>query len=203
MANDERNPKIEIAAARIYSSFVILSEFVIGHSSFVLVSPIFPQMSEIIPTQIIPALADEHLAGIRELFIEYANWLEVDLCFQNFNQELADLPGRYAPPEGCLLLATQGTEVAGCVALRKIGDGVCEMKRLYVRPAYRGKGAGRMLAQAVIDAARKCGYQRMRLDTLPSMKAAIGLYESLDFRRIEPYYHNPSGCPVFMELDLR
>ena len=115
------------------------------------------------PMQIIPAYSDEHLAGIRELFIEYANWLEVDLCFQNFNQELADLPGRYAPPEGCLLLATQGTEVAGCVALRKIGDGVCEMKRLYVRPAYRGKGAGRMLAQAVIDAARKCGYQRMRL----------------------------------------
>jgi ribosomal protein S18 acetylase RimI-like enzyme len=145
----------------------------------------------------------EQVGTVRELFREYAEGIGFDLCFQNFDQELAELPGKYAPPEGRLLLALEGREVAGCVASRKIGDGTCEMKRLYVRPAFRGRGIGRMLAKAVIDAAGDCGYERMRLDTLSSMNQAIVLYESLGFRRTEPYYHNPSACAVFMEIKLR
>ena len=145
----------------------------------------------------------ELVATVRELFKEYAEGIGIDLCFQDFDQELAELPGKYAPPEGRLLLALEGTEVAGCVALRKIGDDTCEMKRLYVRSAFRRRGAGRLLARAVIEAAGECGYERMRLDTLSSMAEAIALYESLGFRRIEAYYHNPSACAVFMELKLR
>jgi ribosomal protein S18 acetylase RimI-like enzyme len=136
------------------------------------------------------------------LFTEYARSLEVDLCFQNFSQELADLPGRYAPPEGRLLLAQANGEPVACVALRKIDAGICEMKRLYVRPAWRRYGLGGRLAKAVIEAARTCGYRCMRLDTLASMTAAIALYESLGFRRIDSYYDNPSSCAVFMELSL-
>lgn len=152
--------------------------------------------------QLIPGHEPNLLPAIRELFLEYAASIEVDLCFQNFNQELAELPGRYAPPAGRLFLAKYGDNLAGCVALRPIEESVCEMKRLYVRPAHRGQGLGRTLAQAVINAAREIGYQRMRLDTLGSMKEAIALYESLGFRRTVPYYHNPSSCAVFMELDL-
>ena len=142
------------------------------------------------------------LPAVRALFLEYAASIEVDLCFQNFNQELAELPGRYAPPAGRLFLAKQGEALAGCVALRPIDEGVCEMKRLYVRPAHRSHGLGRTLAQTVITAAREIGYQRMRLDTLGSLKEAIALYESLGFRRTAPYCHNPSSCAVFMELSL-
>jgi len=170
---------------------------------------------------LVPAYADVFLPYVRELFREYSASIEVDLCFQNFEQELADLPGRYAPPTGRLLLAKVGGEIAGCIALRPIVGGcgsacgdadglpphvgnenVCEMKRLYVRPPFRGQGIGRVLAREVIAAARKIGYTHMRLDTLGSMKEAIALYESLGFRRIAPYYHNPSACAVFMELAL-
>jgi ribosomal protein S18 acetylase RimI-like enzyme len=152
--------------------------------------------------QILKVHSPEHLPAIRELFTEYARAIEVDLCFQNFDRELAELPGQYAPPEGRLLLARERGLPAGCVALRKIKDEICEMKRLYVRPAFRYRGLGRRLAEKIIVIAREIGYERMRLDTLASMKEAIRLYESLGFQRIAPYYDNPTGCAIFMELKL-
>ena len=143
-----------------------------------------------------------HLSVLRQLFREYAADIGVDLCFQGFEAELAGLPGRYALPEGRLLLARQGREPAGCVALRKLEGGVCEMKRLCVRPAFRGKGLGRELANAIIATAREAGYERMRLDTLTSMKAAVAPYESLGFKPVAPYCHNPITEAVYMELKL-
>jgi putative acetyltransferase len=143
------------------------------------------------------------LETARDLFREYAKAIAIDLCFQNFAEELAGLPGKYAPPAGRLLLAFEGGRVAGCVAVRPIAEGICEMTRLYVPSAFRGKGIGRRLAQASLAAADEIGYQRMRLDTLASMKEAIALYESLGFVRIAPYYHNPSPQAVFMERTLR
>jgi len=142
------------------------------------------------------------MSEIRTLFLEYANEIRADLCFQGFERELAELPGRYAPPTGRLLLAREGDRPAGCVALRQFGDGICEMKRLFVRPAFRRQGLGRALAGRIIAIAREIGYTSMRLDSLASMKGAICLYESLGFRRIPPYYHNPNGTAVFLELPL-
>ena len=158
--------------------------------------------SSVSPPQIIRAHSAAHMEAIRELFTEYSRSLDVDLCFQGFARELAELPGRYGPPDGRLILMIEGGLNAGCVGLRKISDGVCEMKRLYLRPEFRRKGAGRVLANASIDAAREIGYERMRLDTLPLMKEAIGLYRSLGFREIEPYYNNTSAGAIFMELNL-
>jgi putative acetyltransferase len=153
--------------------------------------------------EVVEGTTSQQLQIIRELFTEYANSIEIDLCFQGLDRELAELPGKYAPPDGQLLLAMQGENAAGCVALRKIDEGVCEMKRLYVRPAFRGQNIGRKLANEIISAARQIGYERMRLDTLSSMKPAIALYESFGFNRIPAYYENPSDRAVFMELKLR
>ncbi|HEX8922892.1 MAG TPA: GNAT family N-acetyltransferase [Pyrinomonadaceae bacterium] len=140
----------------------------------------------------------------RSLFIEYSERLGIDLCFQSFEKELAELPGRYAPPDGRLLLAISDGQVAGCVALRKIGDQVCEMKRLYVKPEFRGQGIGKAMAVHLIGEARAIGYDAMRLDTLPlQMKEAVKVYRSLGFRDIEPYYDNPVAGALFLELLLR
>ena len=152
--------------------------------------------------RIIQAHTAAHLPVVRELFVEYAKAIAVDLCFQSFDRELAELPGLYAPPDGRLLLAFAEAEAAGCAALRNIGEGICEMKRLYVRPAFRRKGLGRTLANRLVAAASRIGYDRMRLDTLSSMREAIRLYESLGFRRIAPYNDNPLPDAVFLELAL-
>lgn len=148
---------------------------------------------------IVPA-TEEDLDAVTALFREYEASLPFDLSFQNFEQELAGLPGRYAPPSGQMLLAKCGGAFAGCVALRQIGEGTCEMKRLFVQPAFRGKGIGRALAQAIIEEGRRIGYKRMRLDT--AMEPARSLYQSLGFREIPPYQHVPVEGVVFMELEL-
>ncbi len=138
------------------------------------------------------------------MFEEYHEGLGLDLCFQNFEQELVSLPGDYAPPDGRLFLAMENNEVAGCIALRKLDDGICEMKRLYVRPPFRGAGLGRLLAESLIDTAREIGYEKMRLDTLPGkMDRAIAMYQRLGFKNIDSYYFNPVEGAAFMELDLR
>lgn len=151
---------------------------------------------------IFQAANDEHYAAAHTLFSEYAEQLGHDLRFQHFSDELADLPGMYGPPTGRLLLAADGPVYVGCVGLRRRERSVCEMKRLYIRPACRGAGLGRRLAEQVIRAAREMGYTRMQLDTLGDMTAARTLYESLGFRETSPYYHNPIPNAVYYELTL-
>jgi ribosomal protein S18 acetylase RimI-like enzyme len=152
--------------------------------------------------RIVDALAVDGLLKVRCLFQEYADSIGIDLCFQGFEEELATLPGNYAPPAGRLLLALYEGELAGCVGLRKLDEGVCEMKRLYVRPAYRSFGVGRELTHRVIQEARIAGYDCMRLDSLPSMSRALRLYRELGFREIAPYRENPIEGAVFLELPL-
>jgi len=153
--------------------------------------------------RIFAAEEDRDIESAKTLFVEYAESLGFDLSFQDFDEELANLPGDYGPPAGCLLLADYKGRPAGCVALRRLGEGICEMKRLYVRPELRGLGIGRALAEAVIEQARKIGYDCMRLDTVPSMKEAIRLYESLGFQPTQPYCHNPIPGAMYFQLNLR
>jgi putative acetyltransferase len=148
----------------------------------------------------------QDLAATAEIFREYALGLGVDLCFQDFDAELADLPGDYAPPRGALLLASVDGIVAGCCALRPLDSSdyvnAAEMKRLYVRPAFRGMGLGRQLADAILDAARIAGYGSVLLDTLDDMEIARAMYEDLGFKEIPPYYHNPLAGAHYLKVDL-
>lgn len=151
---------------------------------------------------LVQARSEGDIEIARALFREYQQFLGVDLCFQGFEEELATLPGRYAPPSGRLLLALDGLDAAGCVALRPLDDGVCEMKRLFVRPAYRGRGLGRLLAVRVVNEASALGYAVMRLDTLEGLDSAMRIYGSLGFRRRAPYYANPLPGVVYWERML-
>jgi ribosomal protein S18 acetylase RimI-like enzyme len=167
-------------------------------------APQFPSVSSVVKgLAFAQAESPAQLAQARELFLEYAQSLGFSLCFQNFDHELADLPGGYAPPEGRLLLADQDGQLAGCIALHKLEPGICEMKRLYLRPQFRGKGLGRALADHIIAEARQIGYQRMRLDTVePVMKDAVAMYRKLGFKEIAPYCPNPMSGVIYMELEL-
>jgi putative acetyltransferase len=149
---------------------------------------------------VVPAAGAIDIREVRLLFEEYAASLNFSLCFQDFDRELAELPGAYRPPAGRLLLARVGGIVAGCVALRPIENDACEMKRLFVRPAFHGQGLGRQLVVAVIAGARAAGYTTMKLDTVPSMEAAQRLYASLGFRDIPPYRENPIAGARYMAL---
>lgn len=153
---------------------------------------------------ILKAKSPEQMEQARQLFVEYAESLGFSLCFQSFDKELAGLPGDYAPPSGRLLLAEHEGKIAGCVALHKLSDGICEMKRLYVRPEFRGHALGRALAERVIEEARVIGYAHMRLDTVVGkMDSAIALYRVLGFREIPPYRENPIPGAIYMELKLQ
>ncbi len=143
---------------------------------------------------------DEALEEIRILFREYEASLEFDLDFQNFEEEMAGLPGKYAPPDGGLLMAKAGDDPSGCVALRKIEDGICEMKRLYVRQRFRGMQIGKALASAIATRAQCIGYDRMRLDTVGSMVKAKSIYAAMGFKEIAPYCHNPVPGATYLEL---
>jgi len=155
-----------------------------------------------VPPCLRQATSPSDIETARVLFVEYQESLGISLCFQNFDAEVASLPGAYAPPEGRLLLAFAGDEPAGCVALRKLEDGIGEMKRLWVRPAFRGLRLGRRLAEAVLSEARVAGYGAVRLDTLPAMREAQALYVSLGFVDIPPYNDHPIEGTRFMEARL-
>ncbi len=152
---------------------------------------------------IIQAETSGDIENARTLFREYESWLGLDLCFQGFEDELANLPGKYAMPEGRLFLAYSGSELAGCIAMRKLDDGICEMKRLFVRDGFRGQRIGVELIERLIADARETGYKRMRLDTFPpKMGKAVSLYEAHGFVTIAAYYDNPNAGILFMELVL-
>ncbi len=152
--------------------------------------------------KIFPAQTDEDFETAKKLLVEYGSSLSFHLSFQDFEGELANLPGDYVHPTGCLLLAVYKEQPVGCVGLRKLSDEACEMKRLYVKPSFRGLGIGRALVEAVIEEARKIDYNYMRLDTVPSMEAASALYTSVGFKKASEYRYNPIEDAVFMELKL-
>ena len=154
--------------------------------------------------ELIQAESEQRIEQIRGLFLEYARSLDFSLCFQSFDRELRELPGSYAIPDGRLILCQFEGAPAGCIALKKLEPGICEMKRLYVRPEFRGHQLGLKLATHLIDEARRAGYDRMRLDTIPgAMHHAVKLYRSLGFSEIPPYYDNPLPQALYMELDLK
>jgi GNAT superfamily N-acetyltransferase len=157
----------------------------------------------VLPAILTEAARPDDFAAARVLFREYAAELGVDLCFQGFEAELDQLPDLYGAPAGCLLIARADERAVGCGALRRLSDGVCEMKRLYVRAEARGTGLGRILAERLAAKGRTLGYARMRLDTLARLAAARELYRSMGFAEIAPYYDNPLAGVVYMELDLR
>lgn len=153
--------------------------------------------------KIIQAETSQQIEQVRKLFREYESWFGLKLCFQNFDEEVAELPGKYALPDGRLFLAFYEDEIAGCIALRKLENEICEMKRLFVRENFRGHKIGFALIEKLIEEAKEIGYKKMRLDTFPSkMGKAVKLYESYGFREIAPYYHNPYGETLFLEKEL-
>jgi ribosomal protein S18 acetylase RimI-like enzyme len=155
------------------------------------------------PIELIQVTGGPELEEIRALFLEYARSLDFSLCFQNFDDELRQLPGDYAPPDGRILLCRVDGQTAGCIAVKSLGGGICEMKRLFVRPAFRGRKIGSLLASKLIKEAKEIGYRAMRLDTIAvTMKPAIELYRSLGFREIPPYCDNPIPNAVYFELTL-
>ena len=162
-----------------------------------------PSHGDLCPVDLIQAALPEHIEQVRSLFLEYGRSLGFSLCFQSFDEELKNLPGAYGPPNGRLLLARYRGYAAGCVALRKLEAGICEMKRLYVRPADRGRGLGKMLVEFLIAEARAIGYERMRLDTIASaMPDAIAVYRRMGFEEIAPYSAIPIASAMWMELLL-
>jgi len=154
--------------------------------------------------EILQAETDEQIKETRRLFREYEKWLGLDLCFQGFEEELKNLPAKYAKPDGRLFLALMNGKTAGCIALRRLEKGICEMKRLYVRDEFRGLSLGQILIEKLIAEARLIGYEKMRLDTLPDkMSQAVKLYKSHGFTEIQPYYENPHNETLFLELNLK
>lgn len=160
-------------------------------------------MANKVKYEIIEAETPEDIAAAKELFLEYQKWLNVSLCFQDFETELATLPGKYARPDGRLYLVKEGNKYMGCIGLRKIADGICEMKRLYIKPEMRGFGIGKDLVDMIISEAKEIGYTSMRLDTIKEkMPNAVEIYEKFGFKKIEAYYDNPNPHTLFMELKL-
>ncbi|MFW5927938.1 MAG: GNAT family N-acetyltransferase [Thermoplasmatota archaeon] len=152
--------------------------------------------------ELVESYDEQDISEIRDIFIEYRKDLGLDLSFQEFQDELEELPGEYSPPEGSILMAKDEDETVGCVALRKINEDTCEMKRLYVKPDYRGEGLGKKLALSIIEKAREKGYGKMKLDTLTTLKKANELYRSIGFEECEPYRYNPLDDALYMELEL-
>lgn len=138
----------------------------------------------------------------KDLFLKYANSLNFELCFQNFEKEISDLPAQYSEPTGCIIICYEDDNPIGCVGLRKFSEGICEMKRLYLRNNARGKGIGRVLAEKIVEKAKELGYRKMQLDTIETMKEAISLYKSMRFKEISPYRFNPVKGVIYMELEL-
>jgi GNAT superfamily N-acetyltransferase len=146
---------------------------------------------------------NEKMDEVRQLCREYADSLDIDLCFQDFEQEMKDLPGKYTPPDGAIILVEVDKQTAGCIALKKIGEGIAEMKRLYIRDAYRGLGISKTLIEMIICKARQIGYSYLRLDTLSTMQRALKVYESFGFYEIGAYVYNPCESVHYMELKLK